>query len=129
MKMSQMPNAKDQRERLKQFLEFATDSTPGKCNFGAMLLFSPPGDVTFLAPIAPELRGVEIVSASPLRDDEKDYDIWKCGRPAKLNLTASEVLDWLGKRCRRSEAEYVANGGTWTEDTLHFYGAKPCSKA
>lgn len=125
----QPPGASGQRKRLIRLLEFATDPTPGKCNFGAMIIMSPPGDVCFLAPIAPELRGVEIVAASSPCDDGKDYDIWMRGSRKGMvesNLTAAQVVDWLNERGRHSEAEYIANGAAWTEDALRFYGVKSC---
>lgn len=121
----QIPGAFDQRERLKRFLEFATDNRDGYCNFGAMLIVSRPGDVDFLAPIAPELRGIEIVSASPSCEDGKDYDIWRHGKMIRSDLTMAEILEWLRSKSSHSEAEYTANGAAWAEDALRFYGIKP----
>lgn len=96
--------------------------------FGAMLYIDRPGDVSFLAPIAPELRGIEIVSASPARADGKDYDIWhqpESGPPKMVesDMTLKEVVDWL-RQTAHTDEEIMANGAQWAEDTLKFYGAK-----
>jgi hypothetical protein len=117
-----------QRKRLEALLDFATSPTVGHCNFGAMVYLSALGDVAFLAPIAPELRGIEIVSASPVRTDGKIYDIWKrTGNPSQFwkllraDLTAADVVTWLQSQCQHTEAEYLQRGQQWLEDVFHFY--------
>jgi hypothetical protein len=110
---------------LRNLLAFATNPTPGVCNFGAMIQIARPGDVVFLAPIAPELRGVEIVSATP----GHDYDIWRRTTisppmPIKTNLTAPEVVEWLLSQCQHTESEYMQHGANWLEATLEYYGQK-----
>jgi hypothetical protein len=112
---------KEQRARLQKLMDYATSPTPGHCNFGAMLLLSPQGDVSFLAPIAPELRGVEIVAASPDRADGRIYDIWKNHHLAKPDLSMAEVVTWLNQQCQHSESDYLANGKKWLEDVFRYY--------
>src|SRR5262245_56215471 len=124
-----MRSTAEQKASLERLLKVATSPTPGHCNYGAMVYLEPLGDVSFLAPIAPELRGIEIVSASPRRDDGRNYDIWKRGRhsglPGKLlmsDLTVVEVIGWLQAQCHHTESEYFANAAQWLEDVLVFYG-------
>ena len=119
-----------QRESLRALLHFGTNPAPGSCNFGAMLFVSRPGDQSFLAPIAPELRGVEIVSAWQMPDG-RDYDIWRFdpGTSEQLRdrsrvesgLTAAQVFEWLGRHCRHTEAVYGQHIVEWTEDVMRFY--------
>jgi hypothetical protein len=122
--MAGMKTTEEQRASLRLLVAFATSPVVGHCNFGVMLMLSPDGDVSFLAPIAPELRGVEIVSPYPPKDDGKEYDIWKRGHLVQTYLSASEVVEWLNSQCRHSEAEYVQHGRNWAEDALRFYAVK-----
>ena len=113
----------DQTMSLVGLWEAAISPTPGYCNFGVMLLMESKDDIPFLAPIAPELRGVEIVS----RDGKRDFDIWRRERRSEpqmllTNLTAAEVINWLQIQCHHTEAEYRAKGAVWAEDVFIFYG-------
>jgi hypothetical protein len=116
---------KQQRKNLERLVAYATSPTPGHCNFGAMVFFNLPGDVAFLAPIAPELRGVEIVSPSAPRDDGRDFSIRRRGQPIKMikhDLTAAEVVTWLNQQCQHTEADYLRNGEAWATSVMQFYG-------
>ncbi len=118
-------NTPAQEARLKRLLEFGTSATDGVMNYGAMIYIARPGDVAFLAPIAPNLRGIEIVSASEPKGDGKDYDIWKGKRIVATDLTAAEVFEWLAKQGSYTEATYRKNAGKWAEEALIFYGVRP----
>jgi len=118
-------NTPAQEARLRRLLEFGTSSTAGVMNYGAMIYMERPGDVAFLAPIAPNLRGIEIVSASAPAGDGKDYDIWKGNRILATNLTAAEVFGWLAKKGSYTEAVYRKNAGKWAEEVLLAYGVRP----
>lgn len=120
--MKTLKTLAQQRASLIALVDFATNSAPGKCNYGAMLLLSRPGDVAFLAPVAPELRGIEIVSALSSEGDNKDYDIWRNGNLYKTPLTAGEVLELLNSQCQHAEADYMRHIQRWAQDTLIYYG-------
>ena len=107
----------DQRQRLIAFLEYATNPAEGECNFGAMVIIERPGDVVFAAPIAPEMRGIEIVS--PLKDN--NYDIWKSGRPFEFNLSKGALLEWLRSQSSHTEAEFLKHAAQWAEEALKYY--------
>lgn len=110
-----------QRARLRLLLVAASNegSKPATCNYGAMLLLDQPGDVAFLAPIFPEIRGCEIVSA----DRDGSYDVWKGGRMIECSLNREQMIAWLQKYAR-PDAEVMANAKRWTEDTLQYYGIR-----
>lgn len=112
-----------QRDSLRLLLEYGTNPVPGTTNYGAMILLSPPGDVAFLTPIAPELRGIEIVSVYGERYDiwQRDAENWDEPQPLELQFTAAEVFDWISHRCQRTEADYMAHGQSWLKDVFEFY--------
>jgi hypothetical protein len=107
----------EQRNSLRMLVNYATNPIEGQCNFGAMVLFDHPSDVAFLAPAAPELRGVEIVSAL----GKGDYDIWKKSRLLKSGLGAAEVVQWLNSQCQHTEADYMQHLRQWTTELLEYY--------
>ena len=110
-------NNEAQRQRLIEFLEYAKNPAEGECNFGAMVIIERPGDVVFAAPIAPEMRGIEIVS--PLKDN--NYDIWKSGRPLKFNLSKDALLEWLRSQSSHTEAAFLKHAAQWAEEALKYY--------
>ena len=109
-----MPDTAEQRRRLQSLCQ----DTAG---WGALLVLSPPGDVSIGVPIAPKLRGYEIVSAT----DDETYDIWKMGRVRmrlyKTGLKKSEVGAWLAENTPPEE-EFMEHGQQWVEDVLDAYG-------
>jgi hypothetical protein len=84
--------------------------------WGVLLLFHPPGDVPFLTPVVPKLRGYEIV-ASPTGT----YDLWQNGCMRRSGLTKPQVQAWLAKRTP-PDPEFEAKVALWTEQTLDHYG-------
>lgn len=114
-----MKSKAEQKASLQSLARFAVNSVAGRCNFGAMLFMESVCNVSFLAPIAPELRGVEIVSAVG-----EEFDIWKYGDLLKTNLSASEVVQWLQYSCQHSESDYMAHAVGWIEETLEYFGVQ-----
>lgn len=112
----------EQKASLEKFMAFATSPTPGHCNFGAMVFMESRGDVSFLAPIHPKLRGVEIVAASPPKSTGKDYDIWRGRNLVAPDLTMVEVLAWLSQKVPSlTERDIYDNGRRWLEDVMKYY--------
>lgn len=110
----------EQKQRLQSLLRSASRKDDS-CNFGAMLFMESPGDVCFLAPVFPEFRGFEIVSASPKRADGRDYDLWyRADKLIQSNMTASEVIDWL-KQHVKSDSNVTANIAQWAEEVIAYY--------
>jgi hypothetical protein len=108
-----------QIERLKTLVQKAARSD-GSSNYGAMLMIDQPGDIVFLAPVFPEFRGIEIVSAAA-RPDGKNYDLWdKSGKILQADMTIEEVIAWLTTHAK-SDAAVGDHIVEWTEDTLAFY--------
>jgi hypothetical protein len=86
-----------------------------------MLFVERPGDACFLAPVFPEFRGFEIVSASPKKQDGRDYDLWYRGNLFHGNMTADEIINWL-KQHRKPDSLVAANIASWAEDVCAYYG-------
>lgn len=105
-----------QRERLQRLANEAG-------GWGVLIYMERSGDVAFLAPIYPELRGVEIVSAIP-QPGGKDYDLWKNGQPLKFNQTLAQVGRFL-KKYAKSDEELKANAEDWVKATFRYYGITP----
>lgn len=103
-----------QRERLLSIVEQCKD-------WGVLVLLEPPGDVSFLTPIAPALRGYEIVCAD---QDGSTFDVWRrkktSMKPWKFSMPLSELQTWLQDNSP-SEQEYTQHCAEWTADTLQFY--------
>ena len=103
-------NEREQRKRLEALVQ----DTAG---YGALLYLAWPGDVAFLTPVAPNLRGYEVVAADP----NGMYDIWRGGRMVQVGLNRSQAATWLAERMP-PESEVEQNIVRWTEDTLRYYG-------
>jgi len=88
-----------------------------------MIYMERPGDVAFLASILPELRGYEIVSASPAPGG-RDYDLWKDGHLFKPDMTLGEVDKFL-QGFAKTDAELMEHAAEWAEATFKYYGIKP----
>jgi len=86
-------------------------------DWGVLLYFQYAGDVPFLTPIRPALRGVEIVY-EPLTET---YDLWRKGRLMQPSLTLSQVGLYLRGPIGTELEQHVAQ---WTEETLDYYGVK-----
>jgi hypothetical protein len=111
-----LPGLPGQRERLQRL----TEKIRG---WGVVVYMEPPGDVACLVSILPELRGYEIVSASPASGG-RDYDIWKNGLPFRFNMTMGDVETFL-RKFTKTDAELLENAAAWTEATFKHYGIKP----
>jgi hypothetical protein len=111
-----IPHVDEQRRRLQNVISEAH-------GFGAILLFESgdPSQVSFLAPIYPELRGVEICSASPDRADGRIYDLWKDSKMISHGLTLGEVVDLI-REIPHTKKEMRKNIARWTKDTMDQYG-------
>jgi len=105
-----------QRERLELIAKAAEE-------YGMLAFFEKPNDVSFLAPIVPELRDYEIVSAFA-EPDGRNYDIWKSGKLFKPSLDLNQVLGFL-KMGAKTDAEFKQHGAEWLEATLKHHGVKP----
>lgn len=105
-----------QRKRLETLAQAAK-------GWSAMLFIHRPGDVAFLAPVYPEFRGYEIVSA----DQAGTYDIWLNGHLTdRHSLTLDAVCAWLRSITQiRTDEEVKAHVAEWAEATLRHYGMKP----
>jgi hypothetical protein len=101
-----------QRKRLQMLAQTAS-------GWGVMLFIHRPGDVAFLAPIYPEFRGYEIVSA----DRAGTYDIWRDGHLTDdHSLTLDAVCEWLRSKTQiRTDEGIKARVVEWTEETLRYY--------
>lgn len=115
------PSREEQKQRL-EFLVKEGARTDDACNYGALLFIDRPGDVCFLAPVFPEFRGIEIVSASPKRLDGKDYDIWDhdSGKMVQPAMTAKAVIKWLQANAKKDQ-EVHQNIVQWAEDVFRYY--------
>ena len=95
-------------------LERLAQDTAG---WGVLILMRPPGDVAFLAPIAPDLRGYEIVAADP----NGKYDLWRNGSMEHADWTVTQVSDWLRQHTPSDEEELKAALPGWVEDVMRYY--------
>jgi len=84
--------------------------------WGVLVLMQWQGDVPFLAPVTPKLRGWEIVS-----DGGGKYDLWKDGSMRRYGLTKPQVQAWLAQRMP-SERKFEEKVVLWTQQTLDHYG-------
>ena len=99
----------DERARLERVFKDTAD-------WVLLVYMERPGDVAFLTPIVPTLRGWEIVAADP----NGGYDLWHEGDLKQVNLTLTEVSEWL-RRHTPPEAVVLAEGARWLEDTFIYY--------
>lgn len=109
--MGEMPSTDEQRRRLGALLQDSAD-------WGALILMSRPGDVSFLVPIVPALAGCEIVAASV---DPDVFDIWKDDRIVGHSWSRAQVAAWLSENTPDEDA-LKGTIAEWTEATLIRYG-------
>jgi hypothetical protein len=95
-------------------LERVVKDTAG---WSILLYMWPPGDVQFLAPLVPELRGYEIVAADP----NGGYDLWREGDLERTDLTLTELSEWL-RRSTPPDDVIIAEGAGWVEELFAYYG-------
>ena len=103
----------DLHEKMLASLRALVEDT---ADWGVMILMHYQGDVPFLTPIVPKLRGWEIV-ANP----HGTYDLWKNDKPKRMNLSKPQVQAWFAKHTPPDQKleEHVVR---WTEQTLKHYG-------
>lgn len=111
-----MPSEETQHARLRELM----DSMSG---WGAMIYLHKRGDVAFLTPIVPELRGYEIVAAAPA---DNVYDVWRDGEMVLGDMSKSDVGHWLlEQRPPVTDREMRTQTSQWAEDTLRHFGIAP----
>jgi hypothetical protein len=112
-----VPTQTEQRRRLQALLNDTAD-------WGVALYLQRPGDVSFLAPIVPELAGYEIVSAT---SDPDRYDVWRKGRLWRTNQSKAEISAWLARHTpdEKTLEKHVIR---WTEAALNRYGIQKRSR-
>lgn len=107
-------NEHEQHRRLRELMQ----DTAG---WGAFLFLHRTGDVAFITPIVPALRGYEIVAASP----DGTYDVWRDGQEfVESSLSRSEMATWLADRMPPDVEMTGANLVRWTEETFDHYGIR-----
>jgi hypothetical protein len=106
----EMLSDEEQHQRLRSFLE-------DMAGWNAMVLIQRPGDVVTLHPIAPDLRGVEIVAAM----DDGKLDLWRNGRPWKMDMTHAQAAEFIMSKSP-SEELFMKHGAKWAEALFQRLG-------
>lgn len=101
-----------EKEMRKDLLALLEDSA----GWGVMVYLQYPGDVPFLAPITPELRGLEIVV------DRGRFDLWRDGDLVRPGLSKAELVEYVQSRTPQDDATLKANVGQWAEETMQYFG-------